>query len=95
VVEAAEEVLAEQMPSRRFEAWRKRSAIGAIATGIAFGLKEIFDPSDVKPVVSAPAPGDPPDDPGRMRVLLDPDDPTKAIAVFPAEPGPDPPADPS
>ena len=30
----------------------------------------------------APVPGDPPD-PDRLQVILDPDDPTKSIVVFP------------
>jgi hypothetical protein len=76
-------------PERRgceaFEGWRRRSVIGAIATGVALGLKEIFQPGDNKPVVTAVAPGDPPDADIRLRVVLDPDDPTKSVAFLPRE----------
>jgi len=41
-------------------------------------------------VIVAAVPGDPPDADSRVRVILDPDDPTKSIAVVP----PPPPADP-
>jgi hypothetical protein len=70
-------------PPRRFDAWRRRSAIGAIATGVALGLKEIFQPTNIEPVITAPAPGDPPDADERLRVILDPDDPTKSVAILP------------
>jgi hypothetical protein len=33
-------------------------------------------------VVSAPVPGDPPDADQGFRVVLDPDDPAKSVAVF-------------
>jgi len=71
------------LPSRRFDAWRRRSAIGAIATGVALGLKEIFQPTDNEPVITAVAPGDPPDADNRLRVVLDPDDPSKSVAFLP------------
>jgi hypothetical protein len=71
------------MPHRRFNAWRKRSGFGAAGTGMALGLQEIFYPTDKEPVASAPIPGDPPDADERIRVTLDPDDPTKSVAVIP------------
>jgi hypothetical protein len=37
----------------------------------------------------ASVPGDPPDADQRLRVVLDPDDPTKSVAILPAAPGPD------
>ena len=40
----------------------------------------------------AAVPGDPPDADQRVRVILDPDDPTKSVAVMPVEPA-DPPSD--
>jgi hypothetical protein len=82
----AEEFAAEELPGRRFDAWRRRSAMGAIATGIALGLKEIFQPADNQPVITAVAPGDPPDADQRLRVILDPDDPTKSVAILPSSP---------
>jgi hypothetical protein len=80
----------EATPLRRFESWRRRSAIGAITTGVALGLKEIFQPGNIEPVITAEAPGDPPDAADRLRVILDPDDPTKSVAIVPRAPEPRP-----
>jgi hypothetical protein len=88
--EPAEEGGAEALPSRRFDAWRRRSAIGGVATGIALGLQEVFYPTDNEPVITAEAPGDPPDADARLRVILHPDDPTKSVAILPASPPPSP-----
>jgi hypothetical protein len=77
----------DQPRPRRFDAWRRRSAIGAIATGVALGLKEIFQPTNVEPVITSPAPGDPPDADERLRVILHPDDPTKSVAILPKSTG--------
>ena len=77
---------AEEPPPRRFEGWRRHSVIGAIATGMALGLKEIFQPGTIEPVITAQAPGDPPDAEDRLRVVLDPDDPTKSVAIVPRHP---------
>jgi hypothetical protein len=60
--------------------------MGAIATGVALGLKEIFQPTNNEPVITAEAPGDPPDADERLRVILDPDDPTKSVAILPKTP---------
>jgi hypothetical protein len=81
-----EEPTAEE-PRRWFDAWRRRSAIGAVATGVALGLKEIFQPTNIEPVITAEAPGDPPDDENRLRVILDPDDPSKSVAIVPPTSG--------
>jgi hypothetical protein len=75
------------VPSRRFDSWRRRSAIGAVASGIALGLQQVFAPPMDEPVLTAEAPGDPPDADQRLRVVLDPDDPTKSIAILPADQG--------
>ena len=45
--------------------------------------------------IVAEVPGEPPDADQRLRVILDPDDPTKSIAVVPSPPADTPPADPS
>jgi hypothetical protein len=81
------ETLLEDLPVRRFDAWRRRSAIGAIATGVALGLKEIFQPTNIEPVITAEAPGEPPDDENRLRVVLDPEDPSKSVAYLPRDTG--------
>jgi hypothetical protein len=73
----------ESLTSRRFDSWRRRSAIGGMATGVALGLQDIFYPTNNEPVISAEAPGEPPDAGERMRVILDPDDPTKSVVVIP------------
>jgi hypothetical protein len=61
-----------------------------MATGVALGLQDIFYPTNNEPVISAEAPGDPPDADERIRVVLDPDDPTKSVVVVPPPPGPAP-----
>jgi hypothetical protein len=86
---------AEEAPSG-FDAWRRHSAAGEVGTAIARGLAAVFAPNENKPVVSAPVPGDPPDPDKGFRVLLDPDDPTKSVAVFaPKAEDPEGPGDPS
>ena len=78
------------------DAWRRRSATGEVGTAIARGLAAVFAPNENKPVVSAPVPGDPPDPDKGFRVMLDPDDPTKSVAVFfPEAEDPEGPGDPS
>jgi hypothetical protein len=42
-------------------------------------------------VIVAEVPGEPPDADSRVRVILDPDDPTKSIAVVPPTPTEPPP----
>jgi hypothetical protein len=73
----------DEIASRRFDTWRRRSAVGGMATGIALGLQEVFYPNKNEPVISAEAPGEPPDADDRLRVILDPDDPTKSIVLLP------------
>jgi hypothetical protein len=92
VDEPAEDKPAEEdLTSRRFDAWRRRSAIGGIATGVALGLQDVFYPTNNEPVISAEAPGDPPDAGERLRVVLDPDDPTKSVVHLPKSQEPSPP----
>jgi len=52
---------------------------------VALGLKEIFQPTNTEPVITAVAPGDPPDADNRLRVVLDPDDPSRSVAFLPRE----------
>lgn len=79
-----------------FDRWRRESAIGEVGTSIAKGLRNIFAPTQQEVVIVASVPGDPPDADQKLRVVLDPDDPTKSVAIFPdperlprAAPGPD------
>ena len=46
----------------KMEAWRRRSATGAILTGFAFGLKEVFEPEREEPAIVQQVPGEPPGD---------------------------------
>lgn len=46
----------------RVEAWRRRSATGAILTGFALGLQEVFEPKKDEPAVVMETSGDPPRD---------------------------------
>jgi hypothetical protein len=77
-----------------FDRWRNESAIGGIGTGIARGLQSVFGSPRQEIAIVAEVPGEPPDAEKRLRVILDPDDPTKSIAVVPATPSDDSPADP-
>jgi hypothetical protein len=74
-----------------FDRWRKESALGAVGTGIARGLHAVFAPPVDEVVIVASVPGDPPDADQRVRVVLDPNDPTKSVAIMP-EPPADPPS---
>ena len=73
-----------------FDRWRKESAIGSVGTGIARGLQSVFGSPRQEIAIVAEVPGEPPDADTRLRVILDPDDPSKSIAVVPT-----PPADPA
>ena len=80
-------------PAQGFDRWRQESAIGGIGTGIARGLQSVFGTPRQEIAIVAEVPGEPPDADTRLRVILDPDDPTKSIAVMPASPADSTPAD--
>jgi hypothetical protein len=88
--EHAEEPATGDEASEGFDRWRKESAIGGVGTGIARGLQAVFAPPAHEIAIVAEVPGEPPDADTRVRVILDPDDPTKSIAVVPPAPA-DPP----
>jgi hypothetical protein len=46
----------------KVEAWRKRSATGAVLTGLALGLQQVFDKEREQPAVVMQTSGDPPAD---------------------------------
>jgi hypothetical protein len=48
--------------SPRRESWRRRSATGAILTGFAMGLQEVFEPEKREPAIVMETSGDPPRD---------------------------------
>ncbi|HXB37395.1 MAG TPA: hypothetical protein VNU75_06795, partial [Acidimicrobiales bacterium] len=55
---------------------------GTVGTGIARGLQNVFAPPPNQPIIVAAVPGDPPG-PERLQVILDPDDPSKSVALLP------------
>ena len=69
-----------------FDRWRKESALGSVGTGVARGLHAVFGRPVDEVVVVSSVPGDPPDASERLRVILDPDDPTKSVALMPEPP---------
>jgi hypothetical protein len=75
-----------------FDRWRRESTVGSVGTGIARGLQSVFGAPPQEIAIVAEVPGEPPDADTRLRVILDPDDPTKSIAVVPARPADQPPA---
>jgi hypothetical protein len=79
----ADDAPSDDSPASGFERWRRESALGAAGTGIAKGLRDVFAPSDDHQVIVAEVPGDPPGAGERLRVILDPDDPTKSVAIVP------------
>jgi len=59
---------------RRMESWRSRSATGAIATAMAMGLQQVFEPERRRPAAVAEAPSDPYDENDPVTVDYVPDD---------------------
>jgi hypothetical protein len=59
---------------RRVESWRQRSASGAIATAIAMGLQQVFEPEQRRPAIVQEAPGDPYGEDDPVSVDYVPDD---------------------
>jgi len=66
----------------RFSNWMKRSATGAVMTGIAVGLKEALQPKtkEVPFVIEARGEPDDPDKPIDLR--FDPDSPEDTVAII-------------
>jgi hypothetical protein len=46
----------------KFDAWRRRSATGAILTGFALGLQQVFEKEKEEPAIVMQTSGDPPRD---------------------------------
>jgi len=69
---------------RRVESWRSRSATGAIATALAMGLQQVFEPEKRRPAAVAEAPSDPYGDDDPIIVDYVPDDaPSTTVRVRP------------
>jgi hypothetical protein len=80
----------------RFNRWMKRSATGAVMTGIAVGLQQALELPKQEPAFVIEASGEP-DDPDRpIDLRFDPDSPADTVAVIRRRAVVDPPvADPS
>ena len=67
-------------PVSKLSAWSRRSAIGAVLTGMALGLQEVFDPEEERSIViEVDADGEPLDLPVQM--FLDPDSPAGSLCI--------------
>lgn len=74
------------LPSRVVR-WSRRSAMGAVLTGMALGLQEVLEPrKDSAIVIEVDADGEPHDLP--IRLLLDPDDPRGSLCIVRRDPPP-------
>jgi hypothetical protein len=65
----------------RVEAWRRRTATGALLTGMVRGFGEVFEPERDQPAIVAQAPGEPLGPPRPVEAVLDPDDPSASSLV--------------
>lgn len=60
--------------------WRRRSALGAVLTGMALGFQEVFDPEEERSIViEVDADGEPLDLP--IQIFLDPDSPAGSLCI--------------
>ena len=66
----------------RFNRWMKRSASGAVLSGIALGLQQALEHKRETPAFVLEAPGEPEDPDAPITLHFDPDDPTKTVAVI-------------
>lgn len=70
----------EPTPVTPVASWRRRSAMGAVLTGLALGLKEVFEPDDeAQIVVEVDDEGLPNDLP--VQLFLDPDSPAGSLCI--------------
>ena len=68
-------------PVSRISQWTRRSAVGALFTGMALGLQEVFDPKEQQSiVVEVDDEGVPNDLPVQM--FLDPDSPAGSLCII-------------
>ncbi len=67
-------------PVTKVSQWRRRSALGAVLTGMALGLQEVFDPEQERSIViEVDADGEPLDLP--IQIFLDPDSPAGSLCI--------------
>jgi hypothetical protein len=74
----------------------KRSATGAVLTGISLGLREALELKKNEPAIMIEASGEPEDPDNPIRLHFDPDDPRATVAVIrmPSDAGGTDPTDP-
>ena len=71
-----------EAPVTAFEAWRRRSATGAVLTGIALGLRHALDQQQEPPAIVQEVPGGPPGDDEPWSVQLDQEHPEESVVVI-------------
>jgi len=73
-------------PSRPVDKWRRGSVAGAILTGVAMGLAEVFEP-DLKDRAPIVIESRDPTEPRAVELALDFDDPAASVVTYhPPEP---------
>ncbi len=60
----------------------KRSATGAVLTGISLGLREALEPTKKEPAFMIEASGQPDDPDNPIQLHFDPDNPADTVAVI-------------
>jgi hypothetical protein len=65
----------------KIESWRRRSAVGAVLTGIALGLKEALEPERDEPAIVAQVSGEPVED-LPVEAHLDEDRPAESVVTI-------------
>lgn len=75
----------------RFNRWMKRSATGAVMTGIAVGLQQALELPKQEPAFVITASGEPDDPDKPIDLRFDPDSPADTVAVIRRPPVADPP----
>ena len=71
-----------EVPVTAFESWRRRSATGALLTGIALGLQHALDQQQEPPAIVQEVPGGPPGDDEPWSVQLDHEHPEESVVVI-------------
>jgi hypothetical protein len=66
----------------RFNKWMKRSATGAVLTGITMGLRQALEPTKKEPAFMVEASGQPEDPDNPIRLQFDPDSPEDTVAYI-------------
>jgi hypothetical protein len=74
----------------RFNNWMKRSATGAVMTGISLGLREALENKKNEPAFMIEASGQPEDPDNPISLHFDPDNPADTVAIIRRKDGPDP-----